>query len=148
MTLEQRKMDTDETETQDSTELGITDLNEEVLMKLGVNTVSIGASADAKVNIAQYESAGIFASLNITYDVSGLTGTMPLNDIVNKVLIPLRNSTTKLVHAETMSRAEELRAIIEGTRDGKSYAQIEDQVQNTRRSFMSMFRKVFEPKKH
>jgi len=148
MPLETRSVDvTEEMSPQDSLDKTIMDLDEDIRMKIGVNTVSIGASASTKIGIAQYENTDVFASLNITYDLSAFTGSMPVNDIVNNIIVPIRNSTTKLIHSETMSRAEELRTIVEGIRDGKSFAQIEDAIKNVNRSFISLFRRVFETKK-
>jgi hypothetical protein len=119
-------------------------LPDDVLTKLGITQVTMGASADTKVAIKQYESAGVWASMNITFDFSAFTGELPVNRIINEIVLPVRNSFTKFAHPETMSRVEELRAIIEGIRDGKSDAEIERRVQEVRGAFMNIFTNTFE----
>lgn len=125
----------------------LADLDEETLMKIGLKEVTFGASADAKIQIVQYESAGVWASFSMTFDFSQFTGTMKVNDIVNKLVLPTRNSFVKMGHPETMSRIEELRALIEGIRDGKSLAVIEENVNNARSNFITTFKSTFETKK-
>jgi hypothetical protein len=120
------------------------DLDDETLMKIGLKDVTFGASADAKIQIVQYESAGVWASMSMTFDFSALSGSMKVNDIVKKVVIPTRNSFVRFAHPETMSRIEELRALIEGVRDGKSYAEIERNVNNARNTLINTFSKTFE----
>jgi len=123
------------------------DLDDETLMKIGLKEVTFGASADAKIQIVQYESAGVWASMSMTFDFSSLSGSMKVTDVVNKIVFPTRNSFARVAHAETMSRIEELRALIEGVRDGKSYAEIERNVIAARNSFITTFNNTFEVKK-
>lgn len=132
-----------------STETMLTDLSAEQLLSIGVNQITIGASADTKVSLGvkTFESMGAFASMSVTYDLSAFSGKMPVTDIMNLIAIPIRNSSAKYMHQETLARVEEVRAVIEGVRDGKSYAQIEDAVNEARKKALSLMRSTFETRK-
>jgi hypothetical protein len=119
-------------------------LDEETRKTLGVNKVSMGASADSKVSIRQFETSGVWASMNIEWDFSAFTGKLPVDRIINEIVVPVRNSFARFAHPETMARVEELRVIIEGIRDGRSNADIERGVQETRLAFVDRFGKTFE----
>ena len=123
------------------------DLDEETLMKIGLKDVTFGASADTKIQVVQFESAGVWASMSMTFDFSAFTGSMKVTDIVNKLVLPTRNSFVKFGPPSVMSTVEELRAMIEGIRDGKSYAEIERNVNKARNSFMTTFSTTFEVRK-
>lgn len=118
-------------------------INPDILKKIGVQSISFGASADSKVNIAQYESMGIFASMSMTFNLDSLTGELPIDEVVNEVVMPLRNSFVQFSHPETITRVNELRAIIEGVRDGLSWAQISHRVQEERSKTIAMMRESF-----
>jgi hypothetical protein len=140
--LEQRNLDLSQLDAENMVEF-----SNEIKNLIGVNSVTFGASADSKVSIAQYETAGIFASMSMTFDLTAFTGQLPVDEIVNKVVMPIRNSFTRFAHPETMSRIEELRAIVEGVRDGKSYTEIERNVAAARQEYLKLMRASFQPKK-
>lgn len=125
----------------------IKEMTDETKKMVGVATVSFGASNDTKVSVKQWETTGVFASMSMTFDLSAFTGEKPIDQLFNEIVMPLRNSFTKFAHAETMSRIEELRAIVEGIRDGKTDAQIERKVQEVSKDFLTIFNNTFEVKK-
>lgn len=130
-----------------SVEDTIKNLSEEIRNKVGVKEVTFGASADTKVSIRDYETAGVWGNLSMTFNLDGFTGELPVDEIVNNIVIPIRNSFTKFAHPETMARIEELRAVIEGIRDGRTNAQIEARVNEVRGAFLDTFAHTFEIKK-
>ena len=121
----------------------VSGIDPEILKKIGIQNISFGASADTKVNIAQYESLGVFASMSMTFDLNALTGELPVNEIVNEVVMPVRNSFVQFAHPETLTRVNELRAIIEGVRDGLTWSQIGQRVQKERAKTIAMMRESF-----
>ena len=125
----------------------LNELDEETLLKIGLKEVTMGASSDAKIQIVQFESAGVWASMSMTFDFSAFTGSLPVTEIVNKIVVPTRNSFVRFAHPETMARIEELRALIEGIRDGESISTIEKNVHKARKGFVNTFKSTFEVKR-
>jgi hypothetical protein len=147
MTLEQREVATTEPIVDEEFEVGIMDLDENTRLMIGVKEITLRAHAGSKVSIAQFETTDMSAGMDITYDLTAFKGSLPVDKIINDIVVPLRNSTVKMTHADTMARTEEMRAITEGIRDGKQLSTIADEVSRTRRGFLSLFKKVFEAKK-
>jgi hypothetical protein len=123
----------------------ISEMEEKDRKTIGIAQVQFGASADSKVVVKQFETVGIFASMQLTIDLSGYTGEKPVDEIVNEILLPVRNSVTKFIHSETMSRMHEMRAMVEGIRDGKTNREIALEVEDARGGFLDTFNKTFEP---
>lgn len=120
------------------------DLDTDELKKIGLSQVKVSASSDTKVSIAQFETMGVTAGMEFTFDVSAYTGTMPITEIFDQVAVPIRNSATRFAHADTIGRIQEMRAIIEGIRDGKTFQEIEKEVHSARQNTLRLMRASFE----
>lgn len=149
MALEQRELETADSQSVlvEEPELGIMDLDENTRLQIGIKEITLRAHAGSKVSIAQFETTDMSAGMDITYDLTAFKGSMPVDEIINKIVVPIRNSTVKMTHADTMARTEEMRAIVEGIRDGKQLSTISTEVSRTRRGFLSLFKNVFETRK-
>jgi hypothetical protein len=126
----------------------IKDLPDEVKAKIGLNKITIGGSADSKVVIKQYETMGVFSSMSLEVDLSAFSGEMPFDELFNNIAIPIRNSLVKVVQGETMARTMEMRAYVEGVRDGRSNADIERNVRDASNQSLDLMKQTFEPRKN
>jgi hypothetical protein len=114
-------------------------LSEEDRKKLGLNNVSFGASADGKVSIRKYETVGVFSSFSATFNLDAFTGILPVDELINELVIPLRNNFTNFAHPATIATVEEMRAIVRGINAGKSNREIEEDVNRVRTSTRALY---------
>jgi len=117
-------------------------LSEENRRKIDLSSVSFGASSDAKISIRKFESVGVFSSFSMTFSLDAFTGELPVDELLNEIVIPLRESFTNFAHPATMATVEELRAVIEGINAGKSTSEIEADVQKVKKGIGSLYAKA------
>ena len=107
-------------------------LTEEQRTKIGLSSVSFGASSDAKISIRKFESVGVFSSFSATFNLDAFTGVLPVDELINELVIPLRNNFVNFAHPQTIATVEELRTLIEGINAGKPNHQIEEDIRRVR----------------
>jgi len=72
-------------------------LSEENRRKIDLSSVSFGASSDAKISIRKFESVGVFSSFSMTFSLDAFTGELPVDELLNEIVIPLRKASLTLL---------------------------------------------------
>jgi len=119
------------------------DIDSEVIKQIGVSSCTFGASAASKINLGHYESFDVWGSFSITFDLSSVQSDEGVIDIVNNVVAPMRNSFIRYAHPEVMACIEEIKAMVEGIRDGDSPAEIAEAARRSRHETLAAIRRAF-----